>query len=177
MEPTPPLTPRDAGALLRASAASIRAELIGLPPALAAWHPAAGEWCAKEVVGHLIEAEPRGFAGRIRQILAASGAEPPRFTAWDPAAVARERRDCAREAGALLAELDVLREASLALIADLGPSDLGRGGHHPTVGALRVGDLLHEWVHHDRNHLKQILSNVQAFAWPHMANAQKFSAA
>jgi hypothetical protein len=31
-------------------------------------------------------------------------------------------------------------------------------------------------VHHDRNHLKQILSNVQAYAWPHMGNAQKFSA-
>jgi hypothetical protein len=175
MEPTSPLTPRDAGALLRASAACVRAELIGLPPVVAAWHPAAGEWCAKEVVGHLIEAEQRGFAGRIRQILAA-GADPTlRFSTWDPAAVARERRDCAREVGALLDELDVLREASIALIAGLGPSDLGRGGHHPTVGALRVADLLHEWVHHDRNHLKQILTNVQAFTWPHMANARKFS--
>jgi hypothetical protein len=176
MDPTTPLTPRDVGALLRASAASVRAELIGMSPALAAWHPAAGEWCAKEVLGHLIEAEQRGFAGRIRQILAAPGADPPlRFSAWDQVAVARERRDCVREVGALLEELDVLREASIALVADLGASDLGRGGHHPTVGHLRIGDLLHEWVHHDRNHLKQILTNVQAFAWPHMANAQKFS--
>jgi len=176
MESTIPLTPREAAALLRASAASVRAELIGLPPTLAAWHPAPEEWCAKEVLGHLIEAEQRGFAGRIRQILAASEAGPPlQFSAWDPAAVARERRDCAREVGALLDELDGLRKASIALVADLGASDLGRGGHHPTVGHLRIGDLLHEWVHHDRNHLKQILTNVQAFAWPHMANAQKFS--
>ena len=61
-------------------------------------------------------------------------------------------------------------------MAGLREADLGRGGHHPTVGYLRVGDLLHEWVHHDRNHLKQILSNVQAYTWPHMGNAQKFSA-
>jgi hypothetical protein len=38
-----------------------------------------------------------------------------------------------------------------------------------------VADLLHEWVHHDRNHLRQILASVQAFVWPHMANAQRFS--
>jgi hypothetical protein len=38
-----------------------------------------------------------------------------------------------------------------------------------------VADLLQEWVHHDRNHVKQILANVQAFVWPHLGNAQKFS--
>jgi hypothetical protein len=43
------------------------------------------------------------------------------------------------------------------------------------VGHLRIGDLLHEWVHHDRNHHKQMLANVQAFVWPHMGNAQRFS--
>ncbi len=172
-EPSAAFTPPAAAALLGASAASLRAELLGMSPALAAWHPAAGEWCAKEVIGHLIEAEQRGFAGRVREILA-SPAEP-RFTAWDQAAVARERRDCGRAVGALLDELDALRDDSCSLVAGLGGGDLGRGGHHPTVGYLRVADLLHEWVHHDRNHLKQILSNVQAFAWPSMGNAQKFS--
>jgi len=43
------------------------------------------------------------------------------------------------------------------------------------VGELTVADLLQEWVFHDRNHLKQILSNVQAYVWPHMGNAQKFT--
>ena len=38
------------------------------------------------------------------------------------------------------------------------------------------GLLLHEWVHHDRNRLRQILTNVQARAWPHMGNARRFSA-
>jgi hypothetical protein len=44
-----------------------------------------------------------------------------------------------------------------------------------TVATLSVGDLLHEWVHHDRNHLRQMLANVQAHAWPHMGKSQKFA--
>jgi hypothetical protein len=43
------------------------------------------------------------------------------------------------------------------------------------VGELSIHDILYEWVHHDQNHIKQIMSNIQAFAWPHMGNAQKFS--
>jgi hypothetical protein len=38
-----------------------------------------------------------------------------------------------------------------------------------------VDDVLHEWVHHDRNHLQQIMGNVQAFVWPALGNAQRFS--
>jgi len=68
------LTPPEVAACLEAAMATLRAELGALPERVVAWHPAAGEWCAKEVVGHLIEAERRGFAGRIRIIL---GAERP----------------------------------------------------------------------------------------------------
>ncbi len=136
------------------------------------WHPAPGEWSVKEVLGHLIEAERRGFAGRIRVIL---DAKDPALERWDQNAVARARDDDARDVHVLLEELTALRNDGIALAQQLGPADLGRGGHHPTVGYLRVGDLLHEWVHHDRNHLKQILANVQASAWPYMGNSQKFS--
>lgn len=166
------LDPREAAALLRAGAAAARAEVAALPPAALAWHPAPDEWCVKEVLGHLIEAEQRGFAGRIRQILAS---DEPALAAWDPVAVARARRDCERDAAALLAEFETLRTASVALVAGLREADLARGGHHPQAGHLRVADLLHEWVHHDRNHLKQMLANVQAVVWPHMGNAQRFS--
>jgi hypothetical protein len=151
----------------------LRAEFAAVPLAALSWHPAPGEWCVKEVLGHLIEAEKRGFAGRIRLIL---DGESPQLEVWDQAQVARERRDCERGPVQLVTEFARLREASVALVAGLKGSDLQRGGHHPKVGFLRVGDLLHEWIHHDRNHLKQILANVQAFVWPHMGNAQRFSA-
>ena len=99
----------------------------------------------------------------------------PSLEAWDQGEIARARRDCERPAAALIAELDALRRDSVSLVAGLGGSDLTRGGHHPNVGHLRVSDLLHEWVHHDRNHLRQMLANTQAAAWPHMGNARRFS--
>jgi hypothetical protein len=172
-DPAVPLQPRDVAGLLEAAAATLRAEVTALPVAVLAWHPAAGEWCVKEVLGHLIETERRGFAGRIRIIL---GEDAPALATWDQVEVARARRDCERDVEALLGEFTALRDASAALVAGLREADLGRGGHHPQVGYLRVGDLLHEWIHHDRNHLRQIHANVQAFVWPAMGNAQRFSA-
>ena len=166
------LTPADAGSLLEGALASLRAEVASAPALLMSWHPAPGEWCIKEVIGHLIEAEQRGFSGRIRIIL---DAPDPELQTWDQSAVARERRDCERDVHDLLRTFAVLREEGVVLARRLGPDQLARGGHHPTVGSLRVADLLHEWVHHDRNHLKQILANVQSFVWPHMGNTQKFS--
>ena len=96
------------------------------------------------------------------------------FQSWDPAEVARARRDCERDPAAMLAELAQLRARERrAGRRAVGQSDLGRGGEHPTVGRLTIGDLLQEWVHHDRNHVKQILTNVQQYVWPHMGNLQE----
>ena len=167
------LAPIDVAAMLRGGAALFAAEARALPEAVLAWHPAEGEWCVKEVLGHLIEAERRGFAGRIRIILAS---DRPVLEGWDPAAVARDRRDCAKSVESLLGEFLRMRVESAALVAGLARSDLARSGQHPAVGELKVADLLQEWVHHDRNHARQMLANVQAYAWPHMGNAQKFSA-
>jgi len=167
------LAPSEVARMIESAAAAIRAEFAAHADDVLAWHPAPGEWCAKEVLGHLIEAERRGFAGRIRLIL--SGDEP-RLETWDQSAIARVRGDCGRPATALIAELDALRRESVALVAGLRAADLGRGGLHPKVGRLDVGELLHEWVHHDRNHLRQLLANVQAAAWAHMGNARRFSA-
>jgi hypothetical protein len=166
------LEPREVARLLESTATAIRAEFAALSPDALAWHPAPGEWCVKEVLGHLIEAERRGFAGRIRIILA--GDEPP-LELWDQGAIAHARRDCERPTVAIAEEFATLRQESVAMVGGLSATDLGRGGRHPTVGRLRIHDLLHEWVHHDRNHLRQMLANVQALMWPHMGNAQRFS--
>lgn len=168
-----PLAPRQAAALLGTMPVFLRAQFEAAPEALLRWRPAAEEWCVLEVVGHLIETEERGFAGRIRTILAE---ERPRFSTWDPSAVARARQDEQRDPAELLAELTGRRASSVALVETLTAGDLSRGGDHPEVGFLTVNDLLHEWIHHDANHLRQMLANVQAYAWPQMGNAQRFSA-
>jgi DinB superfamily len=157
---------------LPATVALLRAELAAVPERVLVWHPAPGEWCVKEVLGHLIEADRRGFAGRIRIIL---DADTPALQGWDVVAVAAARKDCVKPAAALLDELAALRPDGAALVGRLIAADLERAGRHPTVGLLRVGDLLQEWVHHDRNHVRQALANVQSYVWPAMGNAQKFS--
>jgi hypothetical protein len=171
-EPTPPLGPREVANALRTTLLAVRVECTGLPPALLRWHPAPGEWCILEVIGHLIEAEERGFAGRVRTLRAEAD---PEFRTWDQDAVARSRRDCERDPAGLLAEWTRLRETSTALVEGLTHGDLLRAGRHPSVGRLSIADLLAEWVHHDRNHQRQILANVQAYVWPHMGNARRFS--
>jgi hypothetical protein len=165
-------SPAEIAALLESAAAAIRAEVEALPKAVSTFHPAEGEWSINEVIGHLIEAERRGFAGRLKLFLAS---KDPQVEAWDQNEVARGRRDDMKSAAKLTAELDRMRAESVTLVRGLKAADLKRGGQHPKVGWLRVEDILHEWVHHDRNHIKQIHGNVQAWTWPHMGNTQKFS--
>ncbi|OGO51407.1 MAG: hypothetical protein A2148_11715 [Chloroflexi bacterium RBG_16_68_14] len=172
MSEPPPLTLTQVAGLLRATAATLRAEADALGPDGLRWHPAPGEWCVNEVLGHIIEAERRGFAGRIREILDQPG---KRLESWDVAQVARERRDCERDGLELLREFEELRDESVRLVLGLRPEQMELSGEHPLVGELRIVDLLHEWPHHDRNHVRQILANVQAYVWPHMGNAQRFS--
>ena len=83
-------SPAEIAALLESAAAAIRAEVEALPKAVSTFHPAEGEWSINEVIGHLIEAERRGFAGRIKIFLAS---KDPQVEAWEQNEVARGRRD------------------------------------------------------------------------------------
>ena len=166
------LTVEQIAALLHATAQALRAELQPLGSEAMRWHPAQGEWCINEILGHLLEAERRSFAGRIEQIVEQPGR---RLITWNQTQVARDRRDCERDGHELLQELETMREGSIRLVQELQPEQLALTGDHPDVGDLRVTDVLHVWLHHDRNHVKQLFSHVQAYVWPHMGNAQQFS--
>ena len=83
-------SPAEIAALLESAVATIRAEVDALPKAVATFHPGEVEWSINEVLGHLIEAERRGFAGRIKTLLAT---KDPQLEGWDQNEVARGRRD------------------------------------------------------------------------------------
>jgi hypothetical protein len=166
------VTPGEVADLLESSGHAFAATLDALTPELASWRPAPGEWCVNEVVGHVIEAERNGFAGRIQVIL---GAEEPDLLTWDRDQIIKDRDDCTRDPKELKQELLELRGQSIKQVRSLRPDQLARGGVHPQVGRLTVDELLHEWVHHDGNHLRQALGNVQAYVWPNMGNARRFT--
>lgn len=175
MTEPPALSPAHIADLLAASASTVVAELASLGEE-GGWRPEPGEWSANECVGHLIEVERRGFAGRIRRILAADRPDiPADLENWDPPAVAEARRDPFRSGAELAAEFDGLRADGVGLVRGLTSADMARVGVHPMVGPLRVDELLGEWVHHDRNHIRQMLAVTQARAWAQMGTARRFS--
>ena len=133
---------------------------------------APGEWSANECLGHVIEADRREFGGRIERILAHDGVAEQ---GWDQIAIAAARRDNERSVAAILEEFRSGREEAIALVERLRPDDLARFAINDRVGRVTVSDLLHEWVFHDRNHIRQLLANAQARAWPAMGNARRFS--
>jgi len=161
------VSPQEVAARIDAAGTAIEAELGTMSDNLASWHPAEGEWCVKEVLAHLTLSESHGFAGRIAQILAA---DEPRLKATGPAAPA-----CGADLADMLARFREQRVKSVELVSRLEPADLARAGIHERIGRLTVDELLHEWVHHDRAHLRQILGNVQAYVWPEMGGTQAFS--
>lgn len=166
---TEALAPETVALLLESTCALVEAEMAALGDEGCRFHFRSGEWCVNECVGHLIEAEKRGFAGRIRDILAQRS-----ITSWDQDEVARQRRDCERMSQSVWMEFTGLRHDAVALVRSLASDDLGKSGVHPKVGRVTVQDLLHEWVHHDRNHTRQLLHIQQERVFPHMGNCQGF---
>ena len=69
--------------------------------------PAPDEWSANECVGHIIEADRRASADRIRRILDQNGVAEP---GWDQLGVAAARRDGERPVAAILAEFSPGRD-------------------------------------------------------------------
>ena len=106
----------------------VEAELGGLGEDLAGWRPGPDEWCANEVVGHLVEADARGYAGRIRRILAAAPGVEPAEPGWDEPSVAAARGDCAKPAAELVDELAPAVGTPSSWCLGLRPEDMRTAG-------------------------------------------------
>ena len=59
------MIPSEIADLLESSGGAFASTLRALTPEVASWHPAEGEWCVNECVGHVIEAEKRYEAMRL----------------------------------------------------------------------------------------------------------------
>ena len=127
MSTTSELTTDQVADYLEATCALIDSELTALGED-SSWHFDPKEWCANQVVGHLVEAEKRGFAGRIREIHA--GKE--KTSGWDQADVAKQRNDCARLGQSLWMEFMGVRNDSITLVRSLkNPAPAVRSAVHP----------------------------------------------
>jgi hypothetical protein len=165
------LTTKDLSAMLQRTPDMMQAFLTAVPAAAINWHPGNHRWCIKEIIGHLTEEDARDFAGRIQSMLDMPDAM---LSINDHEAVAQERCDCAKPLVELIHEFVERRSQSTRFVAGLTQEDLYATGIHPKLGKIHVHEVLHEWLYHDANHLKQIERNIQSFLWPHLGRMQMF---
>jgi hypothetical protein len=173
LENIKPLDLQEIEQLLQATPGWLRQLTVALPRYAVAHHPRPGTWCIKQVIGHLIEEDQRDFVGRMQLMLEEPGAT---LFITDQDEVARKRHDCDKRLHDLLAEFDFVRTSSIAFVKNVKLTDLDRTGVHSKIGRIRIGELLHEWIYHDFNHVKQISGNVQHVLRDHLGNMQRFYA-
>jgi hypothetical protein len=143
-----------ARALLTRTPSVLQALLADLPETWLDAPEGPGAWSPRDVACHLADLERDGWLPRVRAILE-HGADRPL------PAIDRERfRE--RYAGAslevVLDDFRRARESNLRELDGLALDDaaLARVGRHPTLGEVRLSQLLSAWVVHDLTHLAQI---------------------
>lgn len=140
---------------------ALRELLDDVPPATAMAAPP-GQWCAFDVVGHLIDGEETDWIPRARLIL--SKGPDRRFEPFD-----RHRhvdRNQGKTLEDLVDEFSWLRDDNLATLSAwrLTPGQLALTGEHPEFGTVTLRQLLATWVAHDLGHIAQ-LARALASRW------------
>lgn len=119
-----------------------------LPEDLLRRAPAPGEWSARDCLSHLLDTESPIFPARVRSLLAGED-----FEAFDPDTQGTERGS--QTTAQLAATFARRRAENLALLERVTPSDLDLAARHRELGAVTLGQLLHEWAAHDLMHTVQ----------------------
>jgi rubrerythrin len=155
------LAPVELVAILIAVPDQVAATVAGVDEAILARKPSVNEWCAKEIIGHILETDLL-FQRAVRTILAAEGL--PQVEAATPPWKLHEGKGYERLAmPELLAQLRQTRADCLNLIRDLPPEAWVRRGamRGVTPSLIDLGAWL---ANHDRGHLVQIKELCQAGA-------------
>ena len=138
--------------LLHSNHQSTRGELVALSEAdLAAtvYETADGPWTAKDILGHLVDAE-QGLFLQLSRLAAGDDPLPADFDVdrWNRRAVPRRRSLSYQE---LLTELDAARSQILGLLESVDETALDQTGSRPDMGTLSLEDLF-RWVAGHRDH-------------------------
>ena len=114
-------------------------------------------WRPREVVVHLIAGERTDWMTRTRRILEHGTLLPfDRFERFDML-----ERDAAVPLDDLVERFAALLTANLAALGELvADADLNRRGMHPSLGEVRLRELLAAWAVHDLDHIGQIYAGL-----------------
>jgi hypothetical protein len=142
--------------------------LDGVPEALTAQRPAAGDWCAREVIGHLIDSacnnHRRFIINQTRETLAVDPYDQNEWTA---------RQRYAERSAADLVMLWAAYNRHLATVIEAIADDVLQRPRGPAAGlgfayaaiegsSASIGLLAEDYVGHLRHHLGQLRNLVAA---------------
>lgn len=149
-----PVRRNDSQWLLKAlheAAGELENQLWGLSEEELCWRPAEGEWCLKEIAGHLRDCEER-YLQRLRLV---TERDEPEIPAFDADSIVPECDYRELDLYDVLESFANLRRRTTALLWSLDPQDWERRGIHPYLGLLTVTQIVREMNEHDLSHLWQ----------------------
>lgn len=114
--------------------------------------PAAGEWSAIEVVGHMID-KMWIWTGRVERLLAE---ERPALAAYDQDALVRQHDYQHADAEVLFEQLRQECERFASLIERVPVSSLAREGVHEEFGPMTIRQCIAAPLESSPEHLKQL---------------------
>ena len=147
------LGPAEILAILEAVPDEIEAAIGAVDEERLRARPSPDEWCAAEIVGHMVETELL-FARRVRTVLAAEG-EPSLDSPVPPWKLHEGQGYEELPVPELLERVRETRAATVELVRGLTPEDWSRSGTIRGVGTTLL-DLGTWLANHDRGHLAQI---------------------
>ena len=142
----------DAADRLASNARVFEHLLTGVSSEQAAWKPEPTQWSILEVVNHLADEEVEDFRRRLELTLT-DPVQP--WPSIDPQGWVLARGYLDRQLTESCYRFQAERARSVAWLHGLRPN-LDQAYQHPSLGALRAGDLLASWLAHDLIHIRQI---------------------
>ncbi|MBW3566000.1 MAG: DinB family protein [Acidobacteria bacterium] len=138
---------------LAATGSAIQQICRDLTPDEARFRESGEKWSILEIVNHLLDEEILDFRARLQSTIFRPDVPWPRI---DPPGWAIEKDYQSRDLAESLVSLAAERASSLEFLPTVSEDELATVHHHPTLGEITAGDLLHSWVAHDLLHLRQI---------------------
>jgi uncharacterized damage-inducible protein DinB len=130
----------------------LRQAIEGLSAEQMRFRPAPGKWSIHEILVHMTDAEIVGIH-RMKKVLAE---EQPVLNAFDQDAWAIRLNYEELDAEQHLQLFRLLRESFLPVLRRVSEEEWERTGLHSEAGPLTLRQLLERYVHHVRDHLRQI---------------------
>ncbi len=128
--------------------------LDALPGDFADWRPSDDRWSLQEILKHLLLCELHVFRPRALALL--NGSRPV-LPAVDPDSLLRDHGSDFPDDPELLLEIwRVERAESLELLHNATETDMTRVAVHAQAGLITLSELMHKWICHDFEHLRQI---------------------